>query len=235
MKKILVVLGLLVIGLSASADEVLEIETNLNMKNYWDKTGLAQEKVLSVSEKIINANKLDKHIKVVVDRNLNTINAYATYTDKSVHVFTGILPYFDNDDELAYIISHEIGHCLDFYRGPMSLTNSFFNKKAFEKSADLQSVDLMTKAGYNPIAAITTEKKVLGEHYWDTWIFWSHPKASTRMLYTYKYIYKKYPGFLNSDMTKNVNYQNFLYSSQKEINDFHQKEKFRQLKYKENL
>ncbi len=235
MKKILVICGLLLLGLSASAEEVLEIQTNVNMENYWKKTGLAQEKVLTVGEKIINANKLNKHIKIVVDKDTKTINAYATYNDKTVHVFTGILYYFDNDDELAYVLSHEMGHCLDFYRGPTSVVNLSFNKKAFETRADRTGIDLMTKAGYNPIAAITTTKKISGESVWDTWLFWDHPKGSTRMMDMYTYIYKKYPKYLESDMTQNVNYQNFLYSSQKEITEFQQKEKFRRLKYKENL
>ena len=235
MKKFLIILGIFLIGLNAYADDVLEIETNVNMKNFWGKTGLYQEKVLDVGQNILNANKLDKHIKVVTVRDLNKINAYAAYDDRSVHIYTGLMLYTDNDDELAYVIGHEMGHCLDFYKGPTFATNYLFNKKAFEKSADLQAVDLMTKAGYNPIAAITAEKKILSENIWDTWIFWSHPKASTRMLYTYKYIYKKYPEFLDSDMTKNINSQNFMYSSQKEITEFQQKEKFRQLKSKEDL
>jgi predicted Zn-dependent protease len=235
MKKFFAILCVLLVGLGASADEVIEIQTNVNMENFWKKTGLPQEKVLGVGEKIINANKMDKHIAIYVLRNLNTVNAYATYSDKAVHVYTGILPYFDNDDELAYVIAHEMGHCLDFYKGPMSVATYLFNQKAFEKRADLTGIDLMAQAGYDPVAAIIVQKKISGEHAWDTWIFFSHPKASNRMMDMYKYIYKKYPESLNSDMTQNINYQNFVYSSQKEINAFQQKEKFRQLKNKENL
>lgn len=234
MKKFLIVLGIFLVGLSASA-EVYFFETDVNMKNYWEKNGKDEEKILDVGEKILNGNKLNKHVSFIVFKKVNTINAYAYYPDKRVYVYTGILPYFDNDDELAYVLGHEIGHCIDYYKGPSSLVNIAFNRKAFEKRADLTGIDLMTKAGYNPVAAIITMKKISGEHVWDTWLFFSHPKASTRMMDMYKYIYKKYPEYLNSDMTKNVNYQNFLYSSQKEIKDFQQKEKFRHLKTKEDL
>ena len=43
----------------------------------------------------------------------------------------------------------------------------------------------------------------------------------------YKYIYKKYPWALKSDMVKNVNYQNFTYSSAREIEEFNKIEKLR--------
>lgn len=234
MKKFLILFWFFSLGLSASAD-VFFIETDVNMKNYWEKNGKDEQKVLEVAERIINANKLDKHIAVYVLRKPSYRNAYAQYSDKTVTVSTGILPYFDNDDELAYVLGHEMGHCLDYYKGPTSLVNITFNRKAFEKRADLSGIDLMARAGYNPVAAITVQKKISGEHVWDTWIFFSHPKASTRMMDMYKYIYKNYPESLNSAMIKDVNYQNFVYSSKKEINSFHQKEKLRQLKVQEGL
>lgn len=234
MKKFLIVLGVLLIGSLAHA-EMFFVESDVNMKNYWEKNGKDEQKVLGVAERIINENKLDKHVAIYVKRNPSTINAFANYSSKSVFVYTGILPYFDNDDELAYVLSHEMGHCLDYYKGPTSVVNIFFNRKAFEKRADLAGIDLMTNAGYNPVAAITTQKKLSGEHAWDTWIFFSHPKASTRMMDMYKYIYKKYPESLNSAMIKDINYQNFLYSSQKEIASFQQKEKLRQLRSGDDL
>lgn len=229
MKKFLITLSVLLVGLGASA-EFVELETNVNMANFWDKNGKDVQKITEVGSRIINANQLDKHVAIVRKRNLNTINAEAHYLDKTVYVYTGILPYFDNDDECAYVLSHEIAHCLDYYDGPLKVISMTFNGKEYETKADLVGIDLMAKAGYNPIAAITTTKKISGEYVLGNWIFFSHPKASVRMMNMYKYIYKKYPSYLNSEMAHNINYQNFTYSCEKEINEFKRNEKNRATK-----
>jgi len=226
MKKFLVLVGLLMIGSMAFADFV-EIESNVNMENFWEKNGKEQQKVITVGSKIINANKLPKRIPLQVARNMNVINATSAMTHKTVTIYTGILPYFDNDDELAFVISHEIAHSLDSYDGLGKWFAMIFNSKAYEYKADLIGVDLMTKAGYNPVAAITTMNKAFPETYFDFGILSSHPRASKRMFEIYKYIYKKYPPYLNSEMVKNVNYVNFTYSAEKDINMFQQTEKER--------
>jgi predicted metal-dependent RNase len=58
------------------------------------------------------------------------------------------------------------------------------------------------------------------------WI-WTHPKGSKRMLEMYKYIYVKYPQYLNSPMTNNIIYQNFMSAQRKEIEKFQQQYKQR--------
>lgn len=229
MKRFLVTLGILLLGLSANAD-FIEVETNVNMDNFWDKSGKDVQKVIEVGTKVINANKLDKHVGFYMQRNANIPNAHATFSDKTVTVYTGLLPYIDNDDELAYIMGHEMAHCIDFYDGIFKVTAMKFNSKAYETKADLIGIDMMVKAGFNPIAAITITKKISGESVFDNWIFWNHPKASTRMTNMYKYIYRKYPWALSSEMTKNINYQNFTYNCEKSINEFKRAEKLRSKK-----
>ena len=234
MKRCLIIFGLLVFGLSANADFV-ELGTDVNMNNFWEKSGKDTQKILDIHSKILNTNKLNKHVSIVLYSASKTINAEAHYMDKSIYVYTGILPYIDNDDELAFLISHEIAHCIDYYDGPLKLFTMELNSKDYELKADSIAIDMMVKAGYNPIAAICIMNKLSGESVWDTWIFYSHPKGSTRMMNMYKYIYKKYPDALNSDMVKNINYQNFTYSSQKELDEFKLKEKLRKNKRDESL
>lgn len=231
MKRFLIVLGMFLMtgltinGLSAKADEVeLFNYANTNMKNFWDQNGKYEQKVLDVGTKIINANKIDKRIAIQTDRNYKMVNAHTNATNKLVTISYGILPYMDNDDELAFVLGHEMGHALDDYGGFFKWADMTLNSKEYEFKADLVGIDLMTKAGYNPVAAICTINKWMPEDYWDVWIFTTHPKTSKRLMAMYKYIYRKYPWALKTDMVHNVNYENFTYSSKKEINEFLQDE-----------
>ncbi|MFA7658400.1 MAG: M48 family metalloprotease [Candidatus Gastranaerophilaceae bacterium] len=232
MKKFLVVVGVLLIGTVANA-EFVEVETNVNMANYWEKDGKDVQKITEIGTKIINANRLQKRIPIQMVRNKNVINASSAFWDKTVHIYSGLLPYIDSDDEMAYILGHETAHSLDSYDGFLKWTVMICNLRAYEYKADLIGIDLMVKAGYNPIAAITCANKWMGEDPFD--LFMTHPKASRRLMAMYKYIYVKYPWALKTDMVHNVNYENFTYSSQKEINAFQQKQKERDSKKVQDL
>lgn len=226
MKRLLIISCLLLLGLQANA-EFVTIETNVTMDNFWEKNGKDTHKVLMIAQKVINANKLPKRVNVMLYPAPKTPNACALYRDKTVYVYSGLLPYIDNDDEMGFILSHEMAHSMDHYDGPMKLVSMTFNSKEYENKADLIGIDMMVKSGFNPISAICVMNKISSESIWDTWIFASHPKGSVRLMNMYKYIYKKYPEALNSEMVKNVNYQNFTYSSKKEIEEFNQREKHR--------
>lgn len=226
MKKFLIIFGILVSGMTAQA-EFVESASGVTMDNFWERQGKEEEKVLGVGAKIININHLDKRIPMLVRRDKKTINAFSYRYDKTVVVTTGIMLYIDNDDELAYLIGHEIAHSLDSYGGIGKWAAMTFNSKQYEYKADLIGIDLMVKAGYNPVAAITLQNKFFPEPPIDLGILTSHPKSSKRMFEAYKYIYKKYPWALNTDMVKNVNYVNFTYSADKDITSFEQAEKER--------
>lgn len=88
----------------------------------------------------------------------------------------------------------------------------------------------MVKAGYDPIAAITMGNKIFGEPIWDWGFTYTHPKGSKRLIDMYKYIYVKYPQYINSPLTKTPSYKNFEYAMSKEINAFQQKQKRKHLK-----
>lgn len=226
MKKVLFLLFFLFLGLVAQA-EIIEIESDITMKNLWERLGKAEEKVLVIGARVANANHLEKRIPIQVLRDAKIVNAFSYRYDKLVVVSTGILAYIDNDDELAYLLGHEMTHSLDSYGGPGRWLSMTMNSRQYEYKADLNGVDMMVKAGYNPIAAITLLNKIVPESPLDFGIRTSHPRTSKRLLAIYKYIYKKYPWALDSDMAKNIYYVNFTYSAEKEINDFKQSERVR--------
>lgn len=242
MKKFLLVLGLIMVGSLAnavglvnvdfsSADEITLI-SDINTTNFWKKKGLSQEKVLTVGQKILVDNKIDKRVPLFVPTK-NIANAYANIYDKTVNVYEGMLYYIDNDDELAYVLSHEIAHSIEAYDGFIKYVAMKANSKKYEQKADIIAIDYMVKAGYNPIAAISMGNKIFGEPLFDWGFTYTHPKGSKRLLAMYKHIYVKYPSYLNSAYTKTASYKNFEYAMSKEINAFQQKQKKRQLKQDE--
>lgn len=204
-------------------------EDGITMDNMWQKNGKYEEKVITVGAKILDANKIAKRVPFRVAKD-KTINATSTFSDKMVTVHQGIFPYIDNDDELAFLLSHEIAHTLDAYGGSLKWVAMSFNSKHYESKADLMAVDYMVKAGYNPIAAITLQNKCFGELQSDFGFWVSHPKTSKRMMDIYEYIAVKYPSYLSSSAVNNVHYRNFTRSSAKDIAAFRAKQAKKQAK-----
>lgn len=233
MKKILILLGVLLIGSCSFAEEILVIK-NVNMSNFWRKKGIDEEKVIQVGQRIMISNRIPKRVPIFVDSSKKTINANSNLYDKTVTIYPGMFLYIDNDDELAYVLSHEIAHSVEAYGGMIKYMAMNANSKKYEQKADLNGIDYMVKAGYDPIAAITMGNKIFGEPVWDWGFTYTHPKGSKRLMDMYKYIYVKYPQYLNSPYTQTASYKNFTYSMNKEIKEFQQKQKRRQLKQQEN-
>lgn len=234
MKKILVLLGVLLIGTTSFADEIMVIQgTNLN--NFWRKKGIDEEKVLKVGQKIMMDNKISKRVPIFVNSNNKVVNATSNPYDKTVNIYSGMFLYIDNDDELAYVLSHEIAHSVEAYGGMIKYMAMNANSKKYEQKADLNAIDYMVKAGYNPVAAITMGNKIFGEPVWDWGFTYLHPKGSKRLIDMYKYIYVKYPQYLNSYLTNTPSYKNFEYSMRKDITEFQQKQKRRRMKQQDEL
>ncbi len=227
MKKLLVVLALLLVSASANAEILLT--NTIDLKNYWEHHGIEFQKVDYVSRKLIHDNGL-KRATVSVERNWRVANAATNKYAKSIIVNTGLLPYISNDDELAFVVAHELAHAQECYGGATKLIAMYANSKKYEYKADLKAIDYMVKSGFNPIAAIIIGNKIFDEPLWDWGFTYSHPKGSKRLVKIYEYIYKKYPSYLNSDMAKNYAYLDALKHSEKEINSFHQKQAKKQMK-----
>lgn len=233
MKKLLVLLGVMLIGTCSLAEEVYVIR-GVNFGNFWKKKGIDEEKVLSVGQKIMMDNKIPKRIPIFVANN-KSVNASSNLYDKTVTINSGTFLYIDNDDELAFILSHEIAHSVDAYGGMIKYMAMNANSKKYEQKADLNGIDYMVKAGYDPIAAITMGNKIFGEPIWDWGCTYLHPKGSKRLIEMYKYIYVKYPQYLNSPLTQTASYKNFQYSMSKDILEFQQKQKKRRMKQQGDL
>ena len=228
MKKFLLLLGIISIGLCSFADEVVVIR-GVNLENFWNKKGISEEKVIKVGQKIMLDNKIPKRVPIFVDTKKN-VNAFSNLYDKTVTIHEGMFFYIDNDDELAYVLAHEIAHSIEAYGGMIKYMAMNSNSKKYEQKADLNGIDYMVKAGYDPIAAITMGNKIFGEPVWDWGFTYLHPKGSKRLISMYKYIYVKYPQYLNSPLTKTPSYKKFEYAMSKEINAFLQKQKRKHIK-----
>lgn len=228
MKKFMLTTIALLTMLSANAETII-LESNVNMENYWTKNCKNTQKVLTVGRNLIHANDL-KRAPLRLYKEGKIINAFANTFDKSVEVASGTLPYLSNDDELAFVIGHELAHAQDYYDGMAKLIAMQFNSKKYEYSSDLKSLDYMVAAGYNPIAGIIAGEKIFGEPVWDWGFLSTHPKGSKRLMSMYEHIYKKYPSYLNSPMAKNVIFIDFLNQNQKEIASFQQKQAKKQRK-----
>lgn len=223
MKKFFVLVVILAFGIAP----VFAEEVN------FDKVIKYQKKVMEVGFRILNANQIEKRMTFCYKTN-NVVNASANSVSKSILVYKGILPFFDDDNELAAILSHEIAHGLDFHAGFWRQTAMSFNPVKYEKKADMKAVDLMVNAGYNPVALIIILNKITDEpKKFDIFMGsrpYTHPIGSDRLTYVYEYIYAKYPAYLaDNDYKTNLYYQNFLLTSKKE------RELIRQKYNKENI
>ena len=232
MKKLIIMMSAIML-LSTQAFAVsdsLFVETNVSMNNYWEKTNKMNQKVMLVAQKLYASNKITKRTPIAIIRKPNTINATTNIYSRQITIYTGILSSVDCDDELAFVLAHEIAHDLESYGGYFKYVAMNFNPKKYELKADTDAIDLMVAAGYNPIAAITMGNKIFDEPIFDWGISYTHPKGSKRLLTMYKYILVKYPQYLTSSMTQNAYYKNFEKTLEKEIKVINQEYNSRKLK-----
>lgn len=178
------------------------------------REGQYQKKVMETGFGILNANRIEKRMVFRYEKNRQP-DAYACGYDKSVVVLSGLLPYLEDDSELAGVLSHEIAHGIDYHEGFWRIMAMAWSPKKYEIKADKKAVDYMVKAGYDPVALIVVLNKICGQlnNDWGA----SHPLTSKRLAYIYEYIYQKYPAYLADNQYKNnLYYQNFLLTSKKD-------------------
>ena len=207
MKKILVLVGIL---LSMSISSVYAA----NDTSVWTESTNIQ-RVNTIGKNLLTKNDLPSQITFkVIDS--DEVNAFAN-GDNELCVYTGLLKFVTDDTELAGVIAHEIGHILNSHVAKQSvisvitataINNANVSEKvktgaaiaqnltmkklsrAEESEADITAVDLMTKAGYNPLAMVSVLYKISG-NYID--ILEDHPSGDKRTMYIYDYITYTYP------------------------------------------
>lgn len=137
----------------------------------------------------------------------DVINAFVL-PDGSIYIYTGLLKIFDNIDEAAFVISHELSHVLlrhgseklsiqgimefiyflirIYITGSMEfsgLGNLLVNlplSRTAELEADFEASEIMRKLGFNLSGAISLLEK-LGAHENKDEIWSSHPVSSHRV------------------------------------------------------
>ncbi len=188
----------------------------------WDvKTDAElQARVNLVGFNILNANRIEHRMRFMVINRVYTRDIWSDVSsiNRTVWIKPCILPYIDNDDELAGILSHQIAHGVDTYegalRGYVSIINYWVAPNKYDLKADKLAVDYMVNAGYNPLGYIVILNKIGQQYRYD--VFSNHTLITRRMMHIYEYIYTKYPSILaDNDYKDNVYYQNFLLTSRK--------------------
>jgi len=205
MKKILTILVAFFMGATASF-----AATN------WDSAA-AVNRVNTIGKKLMTASKLPQGITFKVSEE-DHVNAYANI-DKEVYVYKGLLEFVANDQELAAVIAHEIGHIINAHCAKQGIINYGADiaastaatklssgastalstgkelamlkmSRTDEYDADLTGIDLMVKAGYDPRAMISVLNKIC-ENSVD--VFSTHPSGINRLMNIYDYLAYAYP------------------------------------------
>lgn len=186
----------------------------------WDvkTTEDLQTRMNEVGFRILNSSRIEKRL---IFQAINRVYTRDIWTDVSsvnriVWVKPCIIPYIDNDEELAAVLSHSIAHGVDTYRGGLrgyiSILNYWVAPNKYDLKADKLAVDYMINAGYNPLALITIMNKIGKQYRYD--VLGNHTLMSRRMMLIYEYIYTKYPSILvDNAYNDNIYYQNFLLTS----------------------
>lgn len=73
----------------------------------WTKRE-AQRKVNNIGNKLLISNNLDNFARFEVSRK-ESVNATTSFNG-TITVYKGLLEYVETDDELAYVLGHELGH-----------------------------------------------------------------------------------------------------------------------------
>ena len=229
MKKILLFLLVAVFGIQLSTYAATTTTTPNNAAKWTTENGL--KKVQEIGTNILSKNSLPTQVTFTVVET-DEINAFAS-GDKELCVYTGLLNYIDNDAELAGIIGHEIGHIVNNHVAKQSIfasltqttiQNSRLNSTAKssvslandlvflkvsrtdEYEADITGVDLMIKAGYNPLAMVSVLYKISGNYFDFTS---DHPSGDKRTMYLYNYLTYAYPNIVKAGYNSD-SYNKFL-------------------------
>lgn len=199
------------------------VSLQVNAETAFDATA-AQKRLNNIAYVLIKKNTLPDGMTVKVEVN-DEANAYATM-NKEIYVYSGMFNVATTDEELAAIMSHEMGHILNGHNAKQSIltsliqsitgsikadttakavgviaaqelsTSKISRKDEFE--ADITAVDLLHNAGYNPLSLISVLNKICG-NYVD--VVSSHPSGEKRLQNVYDYVDYNYPEWTKKGYT----------------------------------
>ena len=158
--------------LAMSANTVLAASYNAST-NWFDTTIVSHIDV--IGKNILKANNMPTTVSFKVTDN-DGMNSDISSTTETIYVYSGNLKYVENDNELAAMIAHELGHIVNGHNAKTTLLNSAIasinpqttteggantvsllktissNKvlKSNENEADITAVDLLMNAKFPP-------------------------------------------------------------------------------------
>ena len=173
-------------------------------------TWTAKDRVATVGKQILTKNKITTSITFKVVEGVAD-NSESAKT-KIINISTDDLQYAGNDNEVAAVISNELGHIICCHTDKAKVRNlilgsttdpnntivnaansNFVTSKISQKEeeeADVTGVNLMITAGYNPLALIVWVTKQPGS---TMDILKSRPNNFDRAMVTFKYLTYAYP------------------------------------------
>ena len=223
MKKILIAL------FSATILFVTPVFSATETTVWTSENGLAR--VEKIGKNLLTKNNLPTQVTFSV-METDDVNAFAS-SENEICVYTGLLNYVQDDDELAGIIGHEMGHIINNHIAKQSLVSSITSSmisnanlsesaktgaalvqnlsmlkmsRTQEYEADVTGIDLMIKAGYNPLATISILYKISG-NYVD--FIQTHPSKDKRTMYSYDYMSYAYPNLVKKSYSSDA-YKQFM-------------------------
>ena len=192
-------------------------------------TWSAQDRVAPVAKVIVEKNSLPAKLQFkVVD---DIVDNSQTSSTNIVQISKIDLTYAGNDNEVAAVISYELGQIINGKSGKDNLraatkallaeklskdnlinttaNSEYWNNKTSlndKKEADMTAIDLMTKAGYNPLALVVVITKMPGTN---LELVMGKPANSERAMSAFDYLAYNYPDKLKAGYGCQE-YRNFL-------------------------
>ena len=197
------------------------------------KSPTMTKRINDICDNLLEKNKISTKVRMKL-RKTNKVNAYASMS-REIVVFSGLVKICENDDELAGVIAHELGHIVNAHVYKLNAVNAVAQtslhvakevpivalpaalvyKVGFKKwmrmdeyESDVTAVDLLVGAGYNPLGMVSIIQKISGEKYAD--FLATHPSGEKRTLYIYDYIAKAYPQYIEKGFDTE-SFEEFLY------------------------
>lgn len=173
----------------------------------------ASDRVAPVGKVVVEKNSLPAKLQFkLVDE---TVDNSTTSTTNVVQISKTDLTYAGNDNEVAAVIAYELGQIINGKTGKDNLraaakailaeklskdnivnttaNSEYWNSKTAlrdKKEADMTAVDLMVKAGYNPLALVVVITKMPGSN---LELIMGQPANADRAMSAFNYIDYNYP------------------------------------------